>query len=149
VNLEGLGQARVDLGFFQRARVQLAKPDLRPAWKESRKPLRADQRDHAKKQSGPDGAWAPRASSTKTRTSGRKRQRKLLGRLPAALTSKYDRRKFTLRSLVKWSLAHWQGGRVGHGAVLPARVFLYASDSVLGTVSGIVARHVAKIFERA
>ncbi len=148
MSLEALVSARVNLGMLDRAWVALRNPDLRPAWKESRKPLRQDQRDHAKQQAGPGGAWAPRASSTKVRAaSGRRRSRKLLGRLPTALTSRSDRKRVIIRSLVKWSISHWRGERVGHGARLPARVFLWVSDRATETVSGIVARHVAKMVE--
>lgn len=144
--MDGLISATVDLSRIDRVWVALRNPDLRPAFKESRKPLRQDQRDHAKKQAGPGGSWPPRASSTKVRAAaGRRRKKKLLGRLPTALTTKHDRKKLVMRSLVRWSLVHWQGGRAGHGARIPARVFLWASEHALETVSGVVARHVAKL----
>ncbi len=150
MNLGGLAIARVDLGFFARKLALMRMPDLRPAWKESRKPLRADQREHAKKQEGPDGAWAPRSSATKVRAaSGRKRKRKMLGRLPAALTTRADRRRVIIRSMVAWSNVHNEGGRAGNGASIPQRRFLWASDRVVEVVAGFVAKVVAKAFERA
>lgn len=150
MNLEGLVSARVDLGFLRRARMALRSPDLRPAWKELRKPLRADQREHAKKQEGPDGSWPARASSTKVRAaSGRRRKRKLLGRLPTALSVRHDRRRLLIASLAKWSDVHNQGGRAGHGARIPRRTFLWASDRVLELAAGVVSRVVAKAFEEA
>ena len=149
MNLADLASARVDLGFLTRARLALRTPDLRPAWKESRKPLRADQREHAKKQQGPDGTWASRASSTKVRAASGRRRRKPLGRLPAALTTRFDRRRLIVRSLVAWSDAHNSGARVGHGAKIPRRTFLWASDKVLEIAAGAIARTVAKAFERS
>ncbi len=149
MNLDGLASARVDLGFLTRARMALRTPDLRPAFKLSRKPVRADMREHAKKQAGPDGSWPARSSATKVRaSSGRRRTRKLLGRLPAALTTNHDRRRMVVRSLVAWSAVHMTGGRVGNNAKIPARPFLWASAAVLEVVAGHISRHVAKLFER-
>lgn len=142
---EGLLVARVELSFLDRARTAFRALDLRPAWKEARKPVRADQRAHAKAQEGPGGAWQARSSSTKSRAGGRRtRARRLLGRLPSAIGVGYDRRKLTVRSLVRWSAIHQEGGTAGHGARIPARPFLWVSDSLLEHVAGVVAKVVAK-----
>lgn len=140
--------ARVNLGPLQRAFNTLRRPDLRPAWKEARKPLRADIRDHRKKQEGPDGTWSPRAAATKARSGKNGRARRLLGKLPTALTTLSDRRRVALRSRVAWSDVHRTGGTVGHGARVPARDFLWASGQVLETIAGIVAKHLAKRWKR-
>ena len=142
--------ARVNLSLVDRALNAIRRPDLRPAWKESRKPLRADQREHQKRQEGPDGTWAPRAASTKARYAQRKKRRtpKLLGRLPTATTTSIARSNMVLRSVVKWSGVHKSGGTAGHGAKIPARDFLYASDKVLAVIAGIVSKAIGRLFRR-
>ena len=140
---------RVNLSFVDRALNTLRKPDLRPAWKEARKPLRDDIREHRRQQVGPDGAWAPRAAATKARAGlGRGRPRKLLGKLPNALMTLSDRSRVALRSRVAWSDVHTKGGTVGRGSKLPARPFLWASGKALGVIAGIVTRHLASIFRK-
>lgn len=153
--LEGLVTATLNVSALDRVRIALQRPDLRPAFRAARPSLKQDQRDHAKKQSGPGGAWAPRSSSTKNRAGGAtygatrmsRRARKVLGRLPTAIAVKPERTRAIMRSLVRWSDVHMTGGRVGRGAVLPARVFLWISDGALELVSGVVVRHLAKIIE--
>ncbi len=143
-------EARVDLGPLDRVLNALRKPDLRPAWNEAKKPLRADIADHRNRQKGPDGSWAPRASSTRLRSAGKRRgrPRKILGKLPTALITKSDRRKIAMASRVPWSEVQRSGGTVGHGARIPARNFLYASENVLWVIAGIIGRHLKKIWDR-
>jgi phage gpG-like protein len=144
VSLADFIRAEVDLGFLDRAKASLRNVDLRPAWKEIRKPFRADLRQHARRQEGPDGTWTPMSSRTRGRArAGRKRPRKLLGRLPGALTTKIERRRLLVSSLVSWSGVHQDGGRVGRGAKVPARPFLWASDKVLELASKVIAKGVA------
>ena len=148
MNLAGLGSVQVDLSFLDRARAVLRSPDLRPAWKLIRKPVRADLRQHARKQEGPGGAWTPMSSRTKGRArSGRKRPRKLLGRLPGALTTKLERKRLLVMSQVAWSAVHQDGGRVGRGARVPARPFLWASDKVLELAGKVIAKGLAYLIE--
>lgn len=144
-------RADVKLSLVERALNTLRKPDLRPAWKEARAPLREDIKDHRKKKEGPDGTWAPRASSTnQRRMSSRKgRPRNILGRLPTALKTQSDRRRVAMISRVKWSGAQQDGDVVGHGARLPARVFLWASDHVVEVISAIVVKTLAAAFGKA
>lgn len=137
--------ARVKLGLVDNVMLLLRKPDLRPAWKEARGPLRADIREHRAAQSGPDAAWPARASSTRTRTSGRRRARPILGKLPTALTTISDRRRVAMRSRVAWSDVQQSGGVAGHGARIPARPFLWASDKVLKQIADIVSKTLAAI----
>lgn len=143
-------EARVNLGLVERALNTLRRPDLRPAWKEARQPLRADIRDHRAKQAGPSGAWPGRAASTKER--GRyagRRPRRLLGKLPTALTTLSDRRRVAMRSRVAWSEVQRTGGTVGRGAKIPPRDFLWASAEVLSAIAYIVSRHLQRIFGKA
>ena len=143
----GLAQARVNLGFLDYVRARWASLDLRPAWKDARPVLRADQKDHARKQEGPEGPWAPRSSSTRVRAgTRRKRARRLLGRLPTSVAMKGDRQRLLMRSPVRWSGAQHEGDRVGHGAMIPARPFVYVTQRALEAVAGVVVRAVAKVF---
>lgn len=141
-------EARVNLTFAERALIALRRPDLRPAWKEARKPLRADIREHRRKQEGPEGTWPARAAATKQRAGRHGRPRRLLGRLPTALTTLSDRRRVAMRSRVAWSDVHRTGGVVGRGSRLPRRDFLWASGNVLDTIAGIVSRYLATRFRR-
>jgi phage gpG-like protein len=146
VSFAELPQARVNLGFLDRARVAWSRLDLRPAWKDARPVLRADQREHAKKQAGPEGAWPARSSSTRVRSGNRRRARKMLGRLPTSVSMRGERQRMIMRSPVAWSGAHQEGDRVGHGARIPARPFVYVSDRALEVVAGFVAVLAAKVF---
>jgi phage gpG-like protein len=116
--------------------------DHRAAFRDAVKPLRADQRAHAKAKMGPDASWPSRSplSRAKSGAKARTRRRRLLGRLPTALMSKVSPTSLQLISRAKWSAVHMTGGRVGHGAKLPARPFLWASDAVLETIAKIFAR---------
>lgn len=148
MRIDGLASARVDLSFMDRARVALASPDLRPAWKELRKPVRADIRQHARKQEGPDATWPAMGARTKARArAGRKRPRKLLGRLPSALTTKLERRRMLVRSLVKWSAVHAEGGRAGKGAKIPARPWLWISGQTMEHAARVIAKGLAYLIE--
>lgn len=148
MNLEGLAIARVNLGFFDRARLALRNPDLRPAWRVARKPIRADLREHANKESGPGGSWAPPSAATKRRQAqGRKRPRKMLGRLPGALRTAAQRSKFLVTWRTAWAEAQRLGGVVGHGARLPGRDWAYISDKATQTVADIIAKGLAFLIE--
>jgi phage gpG-like protein len=111
--------------------ARLKRIDGRKVFRDARKPLRGDLREHAKAQASPDGRWAPIASSTKERRArGKGRRRRLLGRLPTAiaLTSGADFVRAVSRA--KWSRIHQDGGRAGHGAKIPARPFMWASKKL-------------------
>ncbi len=136
------------LGGLDRALNAMRRPDLRPVWKDAKKPIRADIADHRNRQSGPDGKWAPRASSTRLKAGRRGRPRKILGKLPTGLTTKSDRRKIAMASRAPWSEVQRSGGTAGHGAKIPARNFLYASDNVLWVIAGLIKRHLIKIWGR-
>lgn len=134
-------------------RMQLAGMDLRPVFKAARKDVRADQRDHAKQQEGPDGKWPrldPDTLKKRTRQgAGRrhrgkmKRRRKkfglMLGKLPRSFTISYSRSWIRGTARPKWSGAHQpkRGSttRIGRGATLRARPYLWASTGLLQTVA--------------
>lgn len=150
MNLDGVLVATVELGTVERAFVAARNPNLRPAFAESRKPIRADMRAHAKAQQGPGGSvWPGRASSTRARAQSRRnrRPRKLLGRLPGALSITVDPRRALVKSQVAWSAVQRDGGVAGNGARIPARDWLWASDALLATVSESISKLVAKIAE--
>lgn len=139
-------EARVNLSLVDRVLNGLRSPDLRPAWKEARKPLRADIRDHRRKQEGPDGTWAPRAAATRTRSKSGRRARPMLGKLPTALQTLSDRNRVAMKSRVAWSDVHQTGGTVGRGSKLPPRPFLYASEKALEIIADLVVKYLARAF---
>jgi hypothetical protein len=101
-----------------------------------RKPMRADQRDHARKMEGPDGSWPPRKKRLGRGKAAKKRnRRKLLGRLPGAIKVYARGEVVTAESLAKWAEAHRTGARVGRGAKLPIRDFLWISDGLMTTAA--------------
>jgi phage gpG-like protein len=129
-------------------RMQLAGKDLRPLFRRVQGDLRADQKQHAKEEKGPDGKWPsldPDTLAKRTRQGqGRphrgkwKRRRRsfgrMLGKLPRAFAITYSESWIAATSRVKWSGAH-SGGIVGHGSHLPDRTFLWASSGLLAIVS--------------
>ena len=129
--------------------------NLTPAYQELRKPLRDDQRAHAKDKAGPDGAWPPKSALTiarerrrKRRASRRGRVRRLLGRLPSVLKVLADRRRVAGVSGVRWSAAQQDGERVGKGARLPPRPFLWASPALIKTARKVLADQITSAWIR-
>jgi hypothetical protein len=59
-----LTKRRYEAGIFRR--LNLFSKDLRPVFRELRKPVLADQRDHRQKRSGPSGRWPDRAATAKS-----------------------------------------------------------------------------------
>lgn len=119
--------------------------------------LRADQKDHAARASGPDGAWPARATATASklaRSSRRylgKRRRKSskrpLGRLVTAVMYMASNAGLVARSRVPWSGVHQEGGKVGRGATIPARPFLWISERMLIRSVEVISRVVAYAME--
>ena len=135
------GDVEKGLDAMGRARV------LAPAFKELKKPLRLDQRDHSKKREGPAGAWAPRAASTLERMRhGGKRARKPLGRLSGAVTYSATSNSVSGVSRAPWSGAHQDGARVGHGSRLPVREFLWISDEMLTVAENTLGSAVVRAY---
>lgn len=141
-------ETKVNLGLVDRLLSSLRRPDLRPAWKEAKQPLRRDIRDHRQKREGPSGSWAARAASTKERARYGDRPRRILGRLPTALQTIATRRSVAMKSRVAWSEVQRSGGAVGRGSRIPARDFLWASGLALDAIAQIVARHLERIWKR-
>lgn len=154
------------------ARGIRASKDLRPAWREIRKPFRDDQRAHAKEAEGPDGAWPPLAQSTlarrardaaakrrakgglagKVKRARRRRrvlkQRRVLGRLPSIMDIQVTRTSLIATNKVSWADAHFSGRTVGHGVSLPKREFWFVSDALEQKIVTALGKHVAGGFER-
>lgn len=149
---------RVDLSEVDRgvAAFNAAARNMGPAYKELRKPLRADQRQHARDKAGPDGAWPAKSPLTvarerrrKRRASRRGRVRKLLGRLPTVIKMIADRKRVAAMSGVRWSDAHQHRTRVGKGATLQPRVFLWASPALLKIARKVMADHLTSAWIRS
>lgn len=102
----------------------------------------ADQRDHAKKRSGPDGTWAPRALSTVRKMRLERVRRRPLGKLVTAGAVRYsaNRRAIIGESKIPGiSVAQQEGARVGRGVTLKARPFLWLSARLLDQSAAAVA----------
>lgn len=119
---------------------------LGPAFAEIKSAMKLDQREHRDDQAGPDGKWSPRAASTIAMAKQRHKRlpRRVLGKLPTAVAYKSTALGAVGESRVKWSLSQQDGGRVGRGAVLPARPFLWISDKLLAAAAEIVDRKLAE-----
>lgn len=161
-------EIEVDLRALDKAmkRAEKAGVDLRPAFRKLRTPLRKDQKDHMRAQSGPGGKWPGLSTAT------REKRLKMGGRR-GALTKKGKLRKSAQRKLnfmlsskllkgakikvrpnqisetskVKWSGAQQEGGRVGRGATLPEREFMWISDPLFALALRRFAKHLATAFE--
>ena len=147
-------------------RLVKAGHDLRPVWRDSRKAVRDDQKDHGKKQEGPEGGWKPLAASTIAQRSGRRRRaaelrkgvarrrlsnrrrrrktassKRVLGRLPYLLDTKITSSSLFVISQVPWSGVQQSGGRAGKRARIPARPFLWLSHRVIILTVNKVEQH--------
>jgi len=148
------GRIDVDLRSLDKAikRAARAGADLRPVWRELRRPLRKDQGAHIKEQKGPQGSsWPGLAASTKTKRLGalsragkaftkkgalrkaakRKIGRVLSRRLVSGARIRAKPKEIKITSIVKWAGVHQEGGRVGRGSQIPARPFMWISDELL------------------
>lgn len=145
-------KATVRYGSVKLMFANLRGVDMRRTFSDLRGPTRFDQRHHWRKEESPDGHWKGLAASTRERRtrrrgrdkSGRNRNwaRKLMGRFPNALQALVSERSLIMRSRVKrFSMVHQKGGRIGHGARLPARQFLWISDWLV--------RRAAQLFQQA
>lgn len=126
--------ATVRIGPILAAFARLRPKDFRAVFKKLRKPMNKDQTEHRDQQRGPRGPWAPLAASTKARYAreGKRRNRRILARLPNPRQSILSAEALIIRSRVRWSMAHQVGPtRVGRGSILPQRQFLWISKSLL------------------
>lgn len=136
-------RTRVDLrdvnaGFAEAHR------ELRAVGRDLVKPMRADQRAHAKAQEGPEAKWPPRASSTVAKMRAQGRRRRPLGRLSTAVTYRATSHAVIAESRAKWSGVHQDGGTVGRGSKIPARPFLWISDRLIDEAIEILQRPILR-----
>ena len=135
----------------ERGLEAMPRVNLRHAFGELKRPLKADQRDHAKKRTGPESLWAPRAPSTLA-LAGRKiggwhrRARRPMGKLPTGVRYRADATGIRGVSMIRWSAVHMDGGTVGRGSRLPARPFLWISDEMLTTAENTIGAAVVAAY---
>jgi phage gpG-like protein len=122
-------EMRLDDRDLQRALDELARRAERGWFREVAPLARADQKEHAQRQEGPDEKWAPRDPDTTARRP--RKRRRVLGRLPGAVKVSVHPDAVEIESRVAWSDAHQKGGIVGNGARLPERPFLWWSEEFL------------------
>ena len=124
----------VNVGGLMAALHRLRPGNFKPVFAQLRKPMHKDQRDHRDKQRGPRSSWAPLASTTLARYAreGKRRNRRILARLPNARFTIVRSEELIMRSRVKWSMAHQDGPtKVGRGAIIPQRQFLWISAALI------------------
>lgn len=139
--------ARVDLGGVLRLFDRVKRRDQRRVFRDARKPVREDLRDHAKGQVDPKGRWPGLASSTLERRArgGRRRsKRRLLGRLPGAIKLEHGPGFVRATSVVRWARAQSDGLRVGHGSRLPARRWMWISKKLRRQVAKMMRDEVLR-----
>lgn len=130
VNITGT----VKIGSVLTALSRLGSLNIRGALLKLRRPMHKDQRQHRDLQRGPRGQWAPLASITLQRyaRAGIRRNRRILAKLPNPRLTTVTASTLIMKSRVRWSMAHQDGPtRVGRGAVLPQRQFLWISRGFL------------------
>lgn len=140
---------------------------MAPAFRELRRPLRGDQRAHARAEEGPTGRWQARSSVTEARnrahvklrrsrkrrdeyTARRSTAKKLLGRLPGAIQVVAGQLYVRATSRASWGGVHQFGGHAGHGrrVRIPARQFLWLSEKLLRTATEVLGTYVVKGWRR-
>jgi phage gpG-like protein len=147
------------------ADVELRAKRLGPAFRELRKPFRTDQSGHARGEEGPSGKWPARSPLTEARRRQRNRSvrqtkamktialrkptkrstpKRLLGRLPGAVTYKIGEMFIRATSRASFGGAHQFGGTVGRGVKLPQRMFLWLSDKLRTTAADVLGNYVVK-----
>ena len=172
----GSGEPVADSAYFDLTEVDQALADVEqrgrrmaPAFRELRKPLQTDQREHARGQEGPEGRWAPRSPLTEARRRATNRRvrltkamktiaprklkhrsipKRVLGRLPAAVVYTTGEIFVRASSRVPWSGVHQKGGTAGRGSHIPQRTFLWLSAKVIETAREVLAAYVVKGWKR-
>jgi phage gpG-like protein len=108
------------------------------------KPMKKDQRAHGRESLGPEGKWKAHAPSTRLRdrTGGKRlraRKGRLLGSLPLrSVTVKVTGDELIAFSKVPWAGIHQHGGTAGRGAKIPAREFLWLSETFFSEATEIL-----------
>jgi hypothetical protein len=130
--VSAFASVRLDFGDALKGLDAMARAPLERAIAALKKPMRLDQVDHAKAKAGPESSWAPRAASTiASYRTHPKAPKKLMGKLPTAVSYKAAGLTLAGESRARWSDAHQTGATVGRGAKLPVRVFLWISDKLM------------------
>lgn len=120
--------AQLDDRGLMRAIDEVARRADQDFFRELAPEARADQRDHAKNQEGPESHWAPRKEVPGRR---KRKTRRILGRLPGAIQVRTHPDAVEIQSRVRWSGIHQDGGTANNGAQIPARPFLWWSEEFL------------------
>jgi phage gpG-like protein len=155
--------AHIDLTAVDQrlANIETRGKRARPAFRELRAPLRADQRSHAKGQQGPNGSWPARSQLTESRRKAHAKNarankkrlhpkkfktrpipKRILGRLPGALLLEAGDLFVKAVSRVPWSGVHQDGGNAGKRAKIPERTFLWLSDAIVAKAREVLLKHV-------
>jgi hypothetical protein len=140
-------RCRLDVGDVAKGLEGLAAfgRDPAAAFRDLKKPLRVDQRDHGKQQEGPEGKWPARA-----RQPGRRRarggRRRLLGKLTRAIKGESDRLSVRAFGRARWSGAHQDGAVIGRGAQLPQREHLWLSPEFMEAAQATFEEHMLGSF---
>ena len=123
----------VRISGVMQALAVMGKRDFRSIFASLRRPLGRDITDHRDAQRGPRGPWPALAAATRARYArqGKRRNRRMLGRLPSARRSVVRSDSLSSISRVKWSWVHQAGGRAGRGSRIPQRQFMWMSNSFL------------------
>jgi len=139
-------------------RLERAARDVTPAMRKLRKDFRKEQRSHFRAEESSDGSrWPERTDETKRRQlrkaqrdaaargkKNRPRRTRLLGKL-RNFKIRYTKNSITAFSTAPWSGVQQAGGKVGHGAEIPAREFLWVNDKfVRDRAIPIIIAHVAR-----
>lgn len=148
--------ARLDTRSLKRGLRELGTQAerARPFFEALKAPLRQDQREHRRAQEGPKGTWPKRARTTSGKRGSpshnkkRRQRRRLLGKLPTAVRYRSDADEVSATSRVPWSGVHQDGGRVGRGAEVPARPFLWLSRGFLRDAGEALLDYVARNWGR-
>jgi phage gpG-like protein len=139
-------EARLDDRDLQRAIDELGRRAEQDWFRELAPLAREDQREHAQRQEGPTGRWAPRDPDANARRP--RRRRRVLGRLPGAIRVRVHPDAVEVASRVAWSAAHQEGDTVGHGARLPERPFLWWSEGFLKDAGAAALLYVMRDWSR-
>lgn len=131
----GLVDVHVDIryGTVLALFAKMRRMDLRRVFRGLRRPMHLDQRDHRDKQRGPGSTWKALAPSTLARYAreGKRRNRRILAKLPNSRTTILTADSLKMRSRVRWSMAHQAGAVVGHGSRLPQRQYMWISKQLI------------------
>ncbi len=136
--------------------------DLRPVFRQVRQNLKDDVQAHFERGEGPEGHWPGYAASTLARALQRKGFRRKRGKLRGQLTKRGERwagnqlgrlkypsaHKITIlrtsmamTARTGWAGVHQFGGIVGHGSIIQARPFMWASDQLQDTFEHALLGH--------